>query len=101
MKEYKMNIIWKFNFEITDYIELEMPKGAEILSVQTQHETPCIWAGITAGNGTEIRKFRVFGTGQPITMNENGLKFIGTFQLMNGSFVGHLFEDIGVESVSN
>ena len=96
-----MDTIWKFDFEVTDYIEIEMPKDAKILSVQIQHEKPCIWAGVIAGNDTEKRKFRIFGTGHPIAMNANGLKFIGTFQLMNGNFVGHLFEDIGVESVSN
>lgn len=86
-----MDTIWKFPFKITDCIELRMPKSAEILSVQVQHGIPCIWAGIKLDNGTEMRKFKVLGTGHPIGVG--GLKFIGTFQLYDGAFVGHLFEE--------
>jgi len=35
--------IWKFDLEINGGI-LEMPKGSEILSMQTQNETLCLWA---------------------------------------------------------
>lgn len=36
--------IWKFKFPINDNVCIDMPIGAEILTVQTQNNTPCIWA---------------------------------------------------------
>lgn len=36
--------IWKFELETTGNQTLKMPIGAEILSVQTQFDKPCLWA---------------------------------------------------------
>jgi len=82
--------IWKFTFEPTDNIEIEMPKNAEILTVQTQCEQSCIWALVNPKEEKEIRKFRLVGTGHII--NDNLGKYIGTFQIMNGQLIFHLFE---------
>ena len=82
-------IIWKFPFEVTDVIDLEMPRGAQVLAVQVQHRQPCVWALVDDTKGKEIRHFRCFGTGHPI--NTEG-QFVGTFQLLDGDFIGHLFE---------
>jgi len=84
--------IWKFNFPIRDEFQLQMPKGAEILSVQIQHEKPTLWAICDTESKNETRNFSIYGTGHPI--NPNGKKFIATFQMANGSLVWHLFEII-------
>lgn len=36
--------IFKYQLETTDIQQVEMQQGAEILCIQTQNETPCIWA---------------------------------------------------------
>ncbi len=40
----KNNVIWKFPFELQAIIEVEMPEGAEVLSVQSQFNEPMMWA---------------------------------------------------------
>lgn len=84
--------IWKF--EITPNVNyIMMPIGAEILSVQTQNENPCIWALVEPDNGKEERYFDVFGTGHEVYCDMGvDRKFIGTFQMQGGSLVFHLFE---------
>lgn len=84
-------VIWKARLG-TDG-EVSMPKGAEILTVQTQHEIPCLWFKCDPSAEIETRKFSIIGTGHPITVDEG--EYIGTFQVNDGAFVFHLFEDVG------
>ena len=87
--------IWKFTVDVNDIVKLSMPKGAEILTVQTQHEIPRIWALVDPENEKEKRYFEIFGTGHPIPI-DMGIerKYINTFQLEEGRLVFHLFERI-------
>ena len=80
--------IWKYVLEPETIIE--MPIGAEILTVQEQYGRCCLWALVDPSANKVKRKFLVYGTGHPIT-EENG-KYIGTFQLHNGRLVFHVFE---------
>lgn len=84
--------IWKFPINLDKSI-VQMPKDAEILTIQTQNDTPCIWALVNPENANESRHFEVYGTGHNIYY-EMGIdrKYIGTFQLHGGSLVFHLFE---------
>lgn len=87
--------IWKFNILVEDKFTLQMPTKSKILSIQQDQQTqqPCIWALVYPNNPKEARFFELFGTGNPIH-NDMGVerKFIGTCQLLDGAFVGHLFE---------
>jgi len=70
-----------------------IPKGAEILTVQTQDNIPCIWAKVDTEAKHEERFFEIFGTGHKIHCDMGvDRKYIGTFQIDNGNFVFHLFE---------
>jgi hypothetical protein len=80
--------IWKFPVPIDDYLEVEIPSCAQILCVQMQKETPCIWAWIDTEAPKGIRRFRWFGTGHP-GMEGN---YIGSVQMYGGDLVFHLFE---------
>lgn len=85
--------IWKYPLAVEDYVTLSLPKGARILSVQTQRGLPQLWALVDADAPTVQRRFRVFGTGHALP---NGVIFdtyLGTFQLHDGALVFHLFED--------
>jgi hypothetical protein len=59
-------VIWKFELEPTDNQEIEMPKGAEILTAQNQVGIPCLWALVDPTAEKETRTFEVVGTGHPI-----------------------------------
>ncbi len=84
-----MKQIWKYKVENV----IEIPKGAEILSVQIQNGqmfNACIWVKVNPENELEKRKFVVIGTGH--SFDDTNMKYIGTYQ--DGPFVWHLFEDI-------
>lgn len=89
-----MAIIWKFpidsGFKPDGSLILEMPQGAEILTVQVQGETPCVWAKVDPNLAKEARKFFIVGTGK--TFPEGAAEYIGTFQMNGGALVWHLYE---------
>jgi hypothetical protein len=79
--------IWKYKVENI----IEMPKGAEILTVQIQNGqmfNACIWAKVNPENELEKRQFVVIGTGH--SFDDTNCEYIGTYQ--DGPFVWHLFE---------
>lgn len=84
--------VYKYTVLVQNCSSLELPRGAKILTVQEQHGEPQIWALVNPGNPMETRNFRLAGTGHPIEEDEEVLNYIGTFQLLGGSFIGHLFE---------
>jgi hypothetical protein len=86
-----MKTIWKFPFKTTDILNISMPEGAEILSVQTQYEQPCMWALVDPGAKKVTRKFQIFGTGHPVNDPETK-KFIATYQEEGGALIFHIFE---------
>lgn len=85
--------IYKYPFNVQDEIRIEMPKDASILTIQAQDEVPCIWAIVDIEQPTiEVRRFRLFGTGHPMDIEPALSRYIGTFQLLGGRFIGHLFD---------
>lgn len=86
--------IWKYELSpsITGNHTFKMPKDAEILIVQMQNNNPCIWVLVNPNNEAEERFFELFGTGHEIPCDGISRKFIGTFQIQEGSLVFHLFE---------
>jgi hypothetical protein len=87
--------IWKFKLQVTDKQTIQMPVGAQILSALVQYRTLCIWALVNTEAEMEARAFEIFGTGNPVPDHvdiDHNYKFIATFQMFAGGFVGHLFE---------
>ena len=86
--------IWKFPIS-PQRTKVQMPQGAQILTIQTQGEIPCIWALVNPESEMEIRYFEIFGTGHDVPV-ERGIerKYINTFQLEGGKLVFHLFERV-------
>jgi hypothetical protein len=68
-----------------------MPRSSEILTVQVQYNIPCIWALVDPDLPNEGRKFIIKGTGHKVNSLKR-IKYIGTFQMISGDFIGHLFE---------
>ena len=86
--------IWKY--ALSDFsTNLQIPKGAEILTVQIQNHVPCMWILVDPEEELEERQFEAFGTGFTITYsNRITYKYIATYQLAEGSLVFHLFEKL-------
>lgn len=87
--------IWKFQLSPSIKQTIEMPIGAEILSVQGQADQGCIWALVDPDAEKEERIFEVYGTGHDINYDMGvDRKHIGTFQVMGGTLIFHVFERI-------
>ena len=88
-----MKTIWKYQLETTDYQKVEMPKGAEILTVQEQYSKPTLWVLVDDEiEEVEQRVINIYGTGD--NMKPTSRKYIGTYQLMEGRLVFHVFEQL-------
>lgn len=90
-----MKTVYKFPLEIKDTQTIEMPEGAELLTVQSQKGSLNIWALVDVGKPLIKRTFEVFGTGHPIYY-DMGIErtYIGTAQTLGGNLVWHIFERI-------
>lgn len=84
--------VWKFSLQHQDEQQIEIPAGAQILCVQVQQDTPCLWATVNPKEPLEKRTILIRGTGH--TALEGDLTYIGTYQTMGGMFVWHVFEKI-------
>ena len=82
------NRIWKFPLTLNDEAEVEMPEGSEVISVDNQGGTICLWAICSPAMPTDIRRFAIVGTGNPMPTKLK--KFIGT--VIQHPFVWHVFE---------
>ena len=90
-----MKTIWKYPFRVSEFescMSIHMPEGAEVLSVQMQGNTPCLWAIVDMEpTPEEIRQFTIFGTGHAIpNIVARNLKYLSTFQ--QPPYVWHFFE---------
>lgn len=93
-----MITIHKYWLSVQDFVEVEMHKGAQILSCQTQFitpigERPCLWCLVDTSAPIVFRKFAIFGTGHDASdVARHRLKFVGTVLLEKGKLVFHIFE---------
>ncbi len=99
-----MKTVYKYPLKITDFQEIDMPEGSEILSVKTQmlgsgnrlfgndRQELCLFAAVDEENPLVPRRIRIFGTGNPMEY-EHELKYIGTSQMHNGALIWHVFEN--------
>jgi hypothetical protein len=78
--------IWKYPFGLADTFSLSMPEGAEVLHVDVQQPTPCMWVRVDPSASMQTRTFHVVGTGTPIPP---GAEHLGTW--LQPPYVWHLF----------
>jgi hypothetical protein len=90
-----MRTIHKYTLEISDKIQIESYKFAEILSVQVQNGTPVLWALVDTDNAKDKITLAIIGTGNPFWPID--YLYIDTFQLSNG-LVFHVFEVSPIEN---
>jgi hypothetical protein len=86
-----MRSVWKYALDMdADVFAIYMPQGAEVLTIDLQHDHPCLWVLVDPVAQTEAKHFRIVGTGHRI--DENIERYIGTFQMVGLGLVFHLFE---------
>jgi hypothetical protein len=82
--------IWKYEIPYQLEFPLELHKDAVILCVHAQGQDKAyMWVESDTDRGKEVRHFRIITTGR---LHYQHLEYIGTFFLMDGEFVGHLYE---------
>jgi hypothetical protein len=85
-----MKTIWKFEIPVEDNFVLQMPQGAEVLSVDVQGTTPCLWALVDPDAPKVDQHFQLRGTGHSCE-GVNAEEFVGTFMVHGGNLVFHVF----------
>lgn len=85
--------IYKYDVPVEDTFFVDMPHGARVLSVAVQNHKPVMWALVNTEHKLDRRTFHVYGTGNSLPESIRQCQFIGTFQLVGGTFVGHLFQE--------
>ncbi|MFX0202612.1 MAG: hypothetical protein ACFFCW_41440 [Candidatus Hodarchaeota archaeon] len=83
-------VIWKFPLKMDDSQTIDMPVDAYVLSIQTQHNIPCLWVMCSSDAPKRTRTFETFGTGHPMPIASR--EYVGTYQVNNGNHVFHVFE---------
>lgn len=95
-----MHKVWRFALPVNDVVEVEMPAGAELLTVAWQDDNIfharglSLWVRVDPAAPKEVKRFAVVGTGHPAPEPEEG-KYVGTAFLWNGVVV-HVFEQVPV-----
>lgn len=85
-----MKKVFKYTFQGEREFSLDLPKGAQILKVDTDVDNEyCIWALVDPDAEKENRNFVIFMTGEGFIGDVN---YIGTFFTMGKRLVCHLFE---------
>lgn len=90
-------LIWKQEIPIEQTFQLQLPVASKILCVQVQNGRPTIWFSFEGKPAKkEARNFILATTGHEVDLGAtNGaefeFKYVGTFQLAAGAFIGHLY----------
>ena len=85
-----MSVIYKYPIKIVDEQTIDMPFGANIISLQMQNGAAVMWAIVNPKANLTSVKIRIFGTGEEIPSG-SALRYIGTIH--DRKFVWHVFID--------
>jgi hypothetical protein len=98
--------VYRYPLDVTDEQTVEMPAGAQILTVARgegsrrvmlgvgSHEPVEMWALVDPQAPLQKRRFRIAGTGHSLD-DVDTLDFLGSVQLAGGQHVLNVFEDLG------
>jgi hypothetical protein len=91
-------VVYKYELLAGDWVSLTMPEGAEPLWVQVQNERPFLWARVSPDNAPILHHFRIAGTGHDLGSNVG--RHIGSFMLMGGELVFHVFAECAASAMA-
>ena len=81
-----MKTIWKFPLAMVSPQRIDMPEGAQILTVQAQGDFGCIWALVDPDVEKQSHYFEIYGTGQVVT--DDGVTERTSLQITAGERYG-------------
>ena len=84
-----MQTIHKYRLPLSG--EVEMPAGAQVLSVAAEQDEPCLWALVDTSAPLTRRRFAAIGTGRDAGMTKYGT-YVGVYRLSGERGVYHVFE---------
>jgi hypothetical protein len=84
--------IWKFPLEVEPRQTIDLPRGAQVLTVQVQRGQPCLWALVDETREIVPRTIVTVPTGSETNLGL--LEYIETYQLDGGALVFHVFEEV-------
>ncbi len=84
-------IVYKYPLPLETEACIEMPSGAQVLSVQAQRGRPMVWALVDVEAPPATHWFHVCGTGIPVAFSASNPRFLGTFQLEDGFVMVHVW----------
>lgn len=85
-----MKTIWKYELQIIDRQEIDMPVGAEVLHVAEQNGVLCMWAVVEPDNVKAPSTILIRGTGHYFTGDEG--HHLGSVVTAGGALVWHVFD---------
>lgn len=85
-----MKTIYKYHIALKKEQTIVLPMEYQILGIQMQNDTLCMWVMVDMDNPVESINIRIYGTGHEIT--EEDIKHIGTIQI--DGFVWHVFTEV-------
>lgn len=90
-----MKTVWKYKIDMTHLQTLQMPEGAQVLSLQKQgsrsEDDMFLWCLVNTDRPMRERTFVLVGTGESID-DLPGAEYVATMQFIRGVYVYHLFE---------
>lgn len=90
--------IWEYalrlRLRMTDAQDLQMPAGAQVLSVGDKHETVCVWALVDVHAPMITHRIYIRGSSHSLSGVEG--RYIGTV-VQEGGLVWHVFDEQGGE----
>lgn len=89
-----MTMIWKFTVPVHDEFTIEMPRGAQVLSVGVQYDDIVMWVKVNPEAPMVKKVFYLRGTGHLILIEDSHIRFIGTVQMAGGTLIWHVFEHV-------
>jgi len=90
-----MVTIGKYTLPFFGEIKLDIPYGAQFLSVNMHERKIVMYAIVDQDSTVECRKFRIYSTGGNIERSDlHSLRFIGTVQDEHWSEEWHVFERV-------
>jgi hypothetical protein len=86
--------IYKYPLGAKTVNYIELPKGAEVISVQEQRGGVNVYALVDNEiEETETFEVLMYGTGHKVTERIDDYKFLGTVSMYGGDLVFHIFAE--------
>jgi len=96
-----MKTVWKYELKVINEQTFNLPVGAQLLTVQVQYDTPCLWVLLDPDASREPVKIYTAGTGagtgfliEHYWIEQNNLLYVGTYQMRDGRLVFHVFVEV-------